>query len=236
MFAPWWGVSAAEVRVATAANFTAAMKQIANQFERRSGHRVALSFGSTGGLYAQIRHGAPYDVFLAADERRPRLLVKEGYAVSGSRFTYAVGRLVLWSAKPGFVDSKGDVLERGGFVRLAIANPKTAPYGAAAQQVLEKLRLWHSLQPRLVRGENISQAYQFVSSGNADLGFVALSQVVKIRGGSRWTPPQSMYHPLQQQAVLLGRGKDNPAALALLAWLKSAAARTTITSLGYGVK
>jgi len=227
---------AGEVRVAVAANFTSAMKDIAADFERRSGHHVVLSFGSTGSLYAQIHHGAPYDLFLAADERRPKLLEQEGTAVAGTRFTYAIGRLVLWSAKPGVVDARGDVLKHGSFARLAIANPKTAPYGAAAQQVLEHLKLWHALQPRIVRGENIAQTHQFVATGNAELGFVALSQVVKTGGGSQWQVPQTLYPPIRQQAVLLVRGKDKPAAHALLDYLRSAAGRNVIERFGYGTE
>ena len=234
MFAGACGAQADTVRVAVAANFTSAMQQISASFERHSGDHVVLSFGSTGSLYAQIRHGAPYDVFLAADERRPRLLEEAGVAVAGSRFTYAVGRLVLWSATPGVVDAQGEVLKHGKFARLAIANPKTAPYGAAAQQVLQRLKLWSTLQPRIVRGENIAQAHQFVATGNAKLGFVALSQVMKTGGGSQWRVPQSMYTPIRQQAVLLKRGKDNAAARALIAYLKGAQGRAVIERFGYG--
>lgn len=224
------------VRVAVAANFTTAMKEIAGAFEHHTGDRVLLSFGSTGSLYAQIRHGAPYDVFLAADERRPRLLEQAGVAVKGSRFTYAVGRLVLWSAKSGVVDAKGEVLKHGKFARLAIANPKTAPYGSAAKQVLEHLKLWHTLAPRIVRGENIAQTYQFVATGNAELGFVALSQVMQIGGGSRWPVPHDLYSPIRQQAVLLKRGKDNAAAHALIAYLKGKAGRAVIEHFGYATE
>jgi molybdate transport system substrate-binding protein len=223
------------VRVAVAANFTAAMKRIAAGFERVSGDRVLVSFGSTGSLYAQIRNGAPYDLFLAADERRPRLLEGEGAAVPGSRFTYAVGRLVLWSAQTGLVDRRGAVLGHGSFTHLAIANPKTAPYGAAAEQVLRHLGLWEKLQPRIVRGENIAQTYQFTATGNAQLGMVALSEA-RNSGGSRWDIPQNLYTPIRQQAVLLVRGRDNPTARALLAYLKSDAGRRVIHSFGYGTE
>lgn len=225
--------SAGEVRVAVAANFTAAMQEIAADFEKHSGQRVVLSFGSTGALYAQIRHGAPYDLFLAADERRPLALEREGTTVAGSRFTYAVGRLVLWSPRAGVVDGQGRVLQRGGFAHLAIANPKTAPYGAAARQVLQHMHLWRALLPRLVRGENIAQTHEFVASGNADLGFVALSEVALTHGGSRWIVPQRLYAPIRQQAVLLARGRANPAARALVVYLKSAAGRAVITHFGY---
>lgn len=222
------------VRVAVAANFTAAMKRIAAGFERSTGDRVRVSFGSTGSLYAQIRNGAPFDLFLAADERRPRLLEREGSAVPGSRFTYAVGRLVLWSPQKNLV-SGDEVLKGTGFSHLAIANPKTAPYGAAAEQVLRRLDLWSKLQPRIVRGENIAQTYQFTATGNAQLGFVALSEAMK-SGGSRWNIPQSFYKPIRQQAVLLVHGKDNRAAHALLAYLKSAAGHRVIRSFGYGTE
>jgi molybdate transport system substrate-binding protein len=227
---------AGEVRVAVAANFTAAMKEIAAAFEKSSGHHVVLSFGSTGSLYAQISHGAPYDVFLAADERRPKALESAGTAVARSRFTYAVGKLVLWSPKPGVVDDKGEVLKHGKFARLAIANPRTAPYGAAARQVLEHLKLWDSLQPRIVRGESIAQTHQFVATDNAELGFVALSQVMKTGGGSSWIVPQALYTPIRQQAVLLVRGKDNTAAHALIAYLKSDAGAVVIKRFGYGTE
>jgi molybdate transport system substrate-binding protein len=227
--------SAAVVHAAVAANFTATMKKIALRYERDTGNKLLLSFGSTGSLYAQISNGAPYDVFLAADSRRPKLLEAGGMAVPGSRFSYAVGRLVLWSPRAGVVDSKGRVLAHGDFTRLAIANPRTAPYGAAARQVLQHLKLWATLQPRIVRGENIAQAYQFVATGNAQLGFVALSQAIG-RGGSRWDIPQAMYTPIRQQAVLLKRGADNPAARALMAYLKGKPARSIIHSYGYGTE
>lgn len=221
------------VRVAVAANFTATMKQIATAFTRDTGNKVLLSFGSTGSLYAQIRNGAPYDVFLAADARRPQLLEQAGLAVPGSRFSYAIGRLVLWSARPDLIDARGEVLERGDFARLAIANPRTAPYGAAAKQVLEQLGLWARLQPRIVRGENIAQTHQFVASGSAELGFVALSQVAQTPGGSRWVVPEKLYTPIHQQAVLLKRSADQPPARALMAYLKGPAAQRIIHDFGY---
>lgn len=227
---------AAEVQVAVAANFTAPMQKIAADFEKDTGHKAALSFGSTGKLYAQIRNGAPFAVFLAADDKTPAKLEQEGLAVSGSRFTYAIGQLALWSAKPGYVDDKGEVLKTGTFQHLAIANPKLAPYGAAAVETLTKLGLLGSVEPRFVQGENIAQAYQFASTGNAELGFVALSQVYadgKLKGGSAWIVPASLHSPIRQDAEVLSQGKDNPAAAALVKYLKSDKARAVIKSYGY---
>lgn len=230
---------AAEVRVAVAANFTTAMKRIAARFEASTGERVVSSFGSTGTLYAQICNGAPFDVFLAADKRRPRLLEENGDAVAGTRFTYAVGRLVLWSARPGYVDDAGQVLKAGSFAHLAMANPKTAPYGAAAEQVLKDMGLWQRLQPRLVQGSNVAQTEQFVATGNAELGFVALAQVKGAAdgaSGSEWLVPHTLYRPIEQQAVLLKRGRHNAGARAFIAYLKGAQARSVIEKLGYAVQ
>lgn len=227
---------AADVTVAVAANFTAAIRRLTPEFEHATGHKLVASFGSTGKLYAQIKNGAPFDVFLAADEKRPKLLESEGAAVAGTRFTYAVGRLVLWSPKPGVVDARGDVLRTGNFPRLAIANAKTAPYGAAAEQALHRLGVWERVAARLVRGENISQTFQFVSSGNAALGLVAAAQVRALpeaRRGSQWIVPVDKYDPLRQDAVLLKHGANNAAAHAFLAYLKSAATRSVIEDLGY---
>ena len=228
--------NADEIQVAVAANFIAPMKLIAADFEKASGHRAALSFGATGKFYAQIRNGAPFDVLLAADDETPAKLEKEGFGVSGSRFTYAIGKLVLWSARPGYVDARGDVLKTGGFTHIALANPKLAPYGAAAIEVMTKLGLLSALEPRFVQGENIAQTYQFVSTGNAELGFVALSQVYedgKLKSGSGWILPASMHSPIRQDAVLLSRGKDNPAAAALLQYLKTDKAKAVIRAYGY---
>lgn len=227
---------AAEVNVAVAANFTAPMKQIAADFEKQSGHKAVLSYGASGKFYAQIKNGAPFQLFLSADDEKPAQLEKDGMTVPGSRFTYAVGTLVLWSAKPGFVDGKGDVLSKGHFSKLAIANPKLAPYGAAAIEVLTKKGLLTLLSPKLVQGENISQTFQFISTGNAELGFVALSQVMKdgkISGGSAWIVSDTLHSPIRQDAVLLATGKDNAAARELLAYLKSDKAKKTIRSFGY---
>jgi molybdate transport system substrate-binding protein len=236
-------LAAAEVRVAVAANFTAPCEEIARAFEKASRHHVAVSSGSTGKLAAQIQNGAPFEVLLAADAERPALLEKDGTAVAGSRFTYALGRLVLWSPDPALVDGGGKVLASGSFRHLAIANPKLAPYGAAAEQVLNGLGLWQRLEPRLVQGEDIGQTYQFVASGAAELGFVALSQIraaasgdagAKVKG-SQWIVPEASYRPIGQQAVLLARGKDNPAARAFLDFLKGAEARSVIERYGYGL-
>lgn len=227
-----------EVLVAVAANFTAATKQIVPLFEAATGHRVRTSFGSTGKLYAQIKNGAPFDVFLAADQRRPELLEGEGVAVPGSRFTYATGRLALWSADAGLVDPEGAVLSSERIERLAIANPKTAPYGAAALEILQRLGIEARLRPRLVQGESISQTFQFVSTGNATLGFIALSQ---LRGlpeaqGSAWIVPQQLYSPIRQDAILLERATENIAARDLLSFLRGPQARRVIEQLGYGVE
>lgn len=225
-----------EAQVAVAANFTAPMKAIVAEFEKATGHKVALSFGATGKFYAQIKNGAPFQVFLSADDETPAKLEQEGLAVPGSRFTYAVGTLVLWSARPDFVDVKGEVLSRGAFTHLAVANPKLAPYGAAAMETLDKLGLASSLQPKLVQGENIAQTHQFISSGNAELGFVALSQVMKdgrISSGSAWIVPAEMHRTIRQDAVILTAGRDNAAAKALLQFLRTSAATAIIRSYGY---
>ncbi|MGZ5182722.1 MAG: molybdate ABC transporter substrate-binding protein [Ramlibacter sp.] len=228
----------AEVQVAVAANFAGPMQQIAEAFARDTGHKAVLATGATGKFYAQIAHGAPFDVLLAADEETPARLEQEKLAVPGSRFTYATGQLVLWSAKEGVVDGAGRVLQGGNFAHLAIANPKTAPYGAAAVETLAKLKLYDRLQPKLVQGENISQAHQFVATGSAELGFVALSQVSrdgKFTSGSGWIVPAFMHRPIRQDAVLLVKGAANPAARALLAYLRSDTARGIIHSFGYAL-
>jgi molybdate transport system substrate-binding protein len=229
---------AGEVPVAVAANFSAPMQQIAAAFEADTGHRAVLSFGSTGMFYAQIRNGAPFQLLLAADAETPARLEQEGLAVAGTRFTYATGRLVLWSAQPGVVDDRGEVLRRPGSGRIALANPKLAPYGAAAIETLKALGLLQGLQPRFVQGENIGQAYQFVATGNAPLGFVALSQVMvdgRIAKGSAWVVPASLHAPIRQDAVVLMNGKDNAAATALASYLKGDKARAIMRSFGYGL-
>jgi molybdate transport system substrate-binding protein len=227
-----------EVKVAVAANFTPVIKTLQKQFEEKTGHILVASFGPSGGFYAQIKNGAPFDVFLSADAKRPQMLEDEKLAIEGSRFTYAVGKLALWSAKPDFVDEKGDILKKGDFAKLAIADPKTAPYGEAAMQTLDYLKLSDTLAPKIVQGVDISQAYQFVATGNADLGFVAYSQVIakKDAKGSLWIVPQEYYKPIEQQAVLLEKSKDNKAAHAFLEFLKSNEARETIRSFGYTIQ
>lgn len=225
-----------EVQVAVAANFTAPMQQIAAQFEKDTGHKAALSFGGTGKFYAQIVNGAPFEILVAADDETPARLEKEGQGVAGTRFTYGIGKLVLWSTNPDLVDAKGEVLKTANFKHLALANPKTAPYGAAAVETMTRLGLLPSLQGRFVQGENIAQTYQFILSGNAELGFVALSQVFKdgkITSGSAWIVPASLYEPIRQDAVLLAKGKDKPAVTALLIYLKGEKARSIIKSFGY---
>ena len=228
--------SAGEVQLAVAANFTAPMQKIAAEFEKDSGHKARLMFGATGKFYAQISNGAPFEVLLSADDETPARLEKDGLAVAGSRFTYATGRLVLWSAREGYVDDKGDVLKKGDFRHLSIANPTTAPYGAAAIQTLSKLGLLPALEPRFVQGENIAQTHSFIVSGNAELGFIALSQVFRdgqLASGSAWIVPANLHEPIRQDAVLLAKGQSNPAAAALLKYLKGDKARSIIKSFGY---
>lgn len=230
---PATSAGADTLRVAVATNFVSTLQTLASRFETETGHRVSLASGSTGKHYAQIKHGAPFDIFFAADERRPTLLEKEGSAVPGTRFTYAQGRLVLWSPDKNRVDTNGAVLSTGNFHKLAIANPRLAPYGLAAREVLQARGLWNTLQPRLVRGENIGQTYQFVQTGNAQLGFVAASLVFQHNGkarGSYWEPPQSLYSPIIQQAILI---KDTPVARAFLQYVKSDMSRSAIQASGY---
>ncbi len=232
-------VSAGEANVAVAANFAAPAKLLAQRFQRDSGHRIALSSGSTGKFYAQIRNGAPLDVLLAADSEVPQRLARERLAVAGSRFTYAVGKLALWSPNADLVDARAEVLRKASFKRLAIASPQLAPYGAAAQETMQKLGVWAALQSRLVQGESIAQAFQFVASGNADLGFVALSQLHDgsgaMLGGSFWVVPEGLHAPLEQDAVLLAHGARNEAARHFLEFLRSAPARELIRAFGYQV-
>jgi len=222
-----------EVRVAVASNFSTAMKSLVVAFEETSAHTVVLSFGSTGKHYAQIRNGAPFDIFMAADVERPRLLEAQGLAQTDSRITYARGKLILWTSQSGLDDIKNTLLIGQDFRHLAVANPKLSPYGMAAQQVMIKLDVWPRLQSKLVRGENIAQTFQFVHSGNAGLGFVAYSQVVNpVRSlqGSFWVPPESLYSPIDQQAVLL---TDKQAGKDLMAFLEGSLARQIIQDYGY---
>lgn len=230
-------VHAAEVQVAVAANFSAAMQKIAQAFEQDSGHQVRLAFGSTGKFYAQIRNGAPFQLLLAADDTTPERLVAEGLGLAESRFSYATGRLVLWSRQPGLVDAQGAVLRKAGaFERIALADPKVAPYGAAAIQALGKLGLQEALTPKFVQGESIAQTYQFIATENAALGFVALSQVQvdgRIAQGSAWIVPAHLHEPIRQDALLLKAGLGNPAAAALLQYLRGDKARAIIRAQGY---
>ena len=225
---------AGEVKAAVAANFTAAAKEIGALFEKSSGDKVVYSFGSTGQIYTQITQGAPFDVFLSADQARPEKAVKEGYAVPGSRFTYATGRIVLFGLDKNAVNGAA-TLKDAKFARIAICNPVTAPYGAASVEAMKALGVYDRLRGKLVVGEDISQAYQFVATGNAEVGFVALSQVARDPGrGSRWIVPSNLYKPIAQDAVLLKRGADNPAARAFIAFLKGKEAHAVLVKYGYG--
>ena len=227
------------VQIAVAANFTAPARALAEIFARTTGHEAKLSFGATGAFYTQIKNGAPFDILLAADDERPIRLEKEGDTVPGSRFTYAIGQLVLWSAKPGFVDGEGAVLKGGKFNKIAIANPKLAPYGAAAVETMDKLGLAAALTPKLVTGESIGQTYNFIATGNAELGFVALAQVLdggKMKSGSMWVVPAKYHAPIIQDAVILKRAAANPAAKAWMALMRSPNTQDFIRSYGYEVK
>jgi molybdate transport system substrate-binding protein len=227
-----------EVQVAVAANFTAPIQAIAKAFEADTGHTLVAAYGSTGQFYTQIKNGAPFQMFLAADDSTPAKLESEHETVPGSRFTYATGTLALWSAKPGYVDAEGAVLKGNGYQHLSIANPKAAPYGLAATQVLDKLKLTDATRAKLVEGQSITQAFQFVSTGNAELGFVALSQIYKdgkLASGSAWIVPATLHDPIRQDAVILTKGRDNPAAQALMDYLKGAKAAAIIQSFGYKI-
>ena len=228
--------------VAVASNFTHPMKALVQAFETQSGHKVRVSFGSSGKFYAQIKHGAPFQVFLSADQTKPSALEKEDWAVSGSRFTYATGRLALWSSKENFIDEHINALKNGQFNKLALANPKLAPYGVAAVQVLNSLNLTESSQHKWVKGENIAQTYQFVSTGNSDLGFVALSQIINldkthdnngIKHGSAWLIPSDLHQAIRQDAILLKRGKNSQAAQQFITFMKTPKAKNIINRYGY---
>lgn len=225
--------SAGEAHVAVAANFAPPLQALGDAFSRQTGHKLVVSTGSTGKFYAQIKNGAPFDVFLSADDAAPKRLEQDKLAAPGSRFTYALGRLVLWSAQDALVDAGGEVLKSNRFRKLAMANPKLAPYGGAAQEVMEKLGVWTAVQGRIVQGENIAQTFQFIASGNAELGFVALSQLDAARIGSRWIVPSALHAPIRQDAVLLARAEKNIAARAFLEYLRAAEARQRIRASGY---
>ena len=229
--------SAENVSVAVAANFREPLQDISAKFQRATGHTVSISAESSGKIVSQIKNGASYDIFLSADETKPIKLEQEGGIVPGSRFTYAIGKLALWSATPGYVDNKGKVLKTGSYNHIAIADPKLAPYGLAATQTLQKMGLTAAVNDKLVVGKNIGTTFGYIQTGNAELGFVALSQIYKdgrlTHGGSYWLVPKNYYKPIRQDAVLLPGGKDNPAAVALMKYLKSPAARKVMKSYGY---
>jgi len=227
---------AADTQVAVAANFTEPAKEIAAGFEKTTGHKAVLAFGASGAFYTQISHGAPFEVFLSADAERPTKTEKDGLAVPGTRFTYAIGQLVLYSATPGLVDGKGAVLKSDKFEKIAIADPATAPYGVAAIETMQKLGVHEVLKPKIVTGSSIAQTYQFISTGAAQLGFVALSQVVSVPGGSRWIVPAKLHTPIDQQAVLLKTGEKNPGAVAFMKFMKSPEAIAIIKRYGYRIK
>ena len=237
VIAPTLGM-AAEAQIAVAANFAEPIKAVAAVLEKTTGHTLKVTLGATGKLYAQIKNGAPFDVLLAADTKTPAQLQADGLAQPGSRFTYATGKLVLWSADAAKVDAQGDLLKTGNFRKLAYAAPKVAPYGAAAVQVIEQLGLTAAVATKLVQGESIGQTFSFVYTGNADLGFVAMSQVLeggKLKNGSMWVVPQNLYQPIQQDAVVLQRAGANPAAQALMTLLKSPNIKALIRSYGYDI-
>ena len=239
--AAWLGlsvaqVSASEVSVAVAANFVEPARAVAEAFHTATGDTALISPGASGQLFTQISHGAPYEVFLSADAERPQALVAGGYAVGQSRFTYAVGRLALYSTTPGLVDGQGLVLKRPDLRTVAIADPAVAPYGVAAEETMRKMGVYDALKPKIVKGASIAQAYQFVATGAAEIGFVAQSQIVPVKGGSRWLVPEALHAPIEQQAVLLKAGANDPAARAFLDFLKTPAARTIISRYGYDVR
>lgn len=229
---------AEQALVAVAANFVPPFREVAMEFEKSTGHTLRVASGSSGNFYAQIKNGAPFDVFVSADTERPKLLEEDGLGVKDSRVTYAVGRLALWSLTPSLVKG-ADTLNSQHFKHLAIANPKTSPYGAAAMQAMQKLGVWDNLQPRIVTGENLGQTMGFIESGNAELGFVALSQVLdpKLKGkGARWDVPTDLHEPIKQDMILLTKGKDNPAARALMEFIGGPQAQAVIRRYGYELK
>jgi molybdate transport system substrate-binding protein len=225
---------AAQTNVAVAANFTDAAREIAEVFKQKTGHEAVLSFGSSGQFFTQISQDAPFQVFLSADAERPKKLEDDGLGVAGSRFTYAIGRLVLWSKTPGLVKGE-ETLKAASFAKLSICNPVAAPYGAAAVETMKALNVAEALKPKLVEGANITQAFQFVQTGNAEVGFIALSQLTGNSEGSRWVVPQNLYTPIRQDVVLLKKGADNEAATAFISFLKGPEARAIIEKYGYEI-
>ena len=226
---------AAKTHVAVAANFTEPAREIAARFREKTGHEAVLIFGASGAFFTQITHDAPFEVFLSADEERPRLAVEKGFAVPESRFTYAIGKLVLWSRVLDVTDGKA-TLSAGKFSKLAIANPNSAPYGAAAVESMKALGVFDALQRKLVRGNSISQAFQFIDTRNAELGFVALAQLHGVTGGKQWPVPEDLHSPIRQDAVLLKRGANDEASKAFMAFLKEPEVRTIIESFGYSIE
>jgi len=224
-----------KTHVAVAANFTEPAREIAARFREKTGHEAVLIFGASGAFFTQITHDAPFEVFLSADEERPRLAVEKGFAVAESRFTYAIGKLVLWSRVLDVTDGKA-ALSAGKFSKLSIANPKSAPYGAAAVETMKALSVFDALQRKLVRGNSISQAFQFVDTRNAELGFVALAQLHGVTGGTQWLVPENLHSPIRQDAVLLKRGANDEASKAFLAFLKEPEVRAIIESFGYSIE
>lgn len=237
LIAAGFGASSADadqINVAVAANFTAPVKEIAAAFKQKSGNDALLSFGSSGQFYTQITQGAPFQVFLSADQDRPKQLAADGLAVADSRFTYAIGKLVLWSKQASFV--KGEqTLQNASFAKLSLCDPVAAPYGEAAVETLKSLKLYDALKPKFVQGANITQAFQFVATGNAEVGFVALSQLTGNVGGSRWVVPQERYQPIRQDAILLKKGAGSEAAKAFMVFLKGPEARAIIEKYGYAL-
>jgi molybdate transport system substrate-binding protein len=227
-------VPAAQTNVAVAANFAEPAREIAAAFRQRTGHEAVLSFGASGQFYTQITQGAPFQVFLSADENRPKKLVDDGLAVADSHYTYAIGKLVLWSKTAGLVRGE-ETLKAATFARLSICNPMAAPYGAAAIETMRSLKVLEKLEPKLVEGATITQAFQFVETGNAELGFVALSQLAGRETGSRWLVPQELYSPIRQDAVLLKNGISNEAAVGFIAFLRGPEARAIIEKYGYAL-
>jgi molybdate transport system substrate-binding protein len=241
----WLPAGADEINIAVAANFLGTLQQLAPKFEQASGRHLLLSAGSSGQLYAQIKQGAPFDIFFSADSERPRLLETQGLSVAGSRFTYAIGTLVLWSPRAAVVDAGGKILHSSDFKILAIANPDTAPYGAAAKQVLTAMGIWDQINRdhRIVQGQDINQAWQFAASGNADLAFIAKSQLNAVNAdnkgasGSSWEPPQSQYDEIDQDCVILASSTRQPAAQAFIRWLRTdRQAVALVAAAGYRVK
>jgi molybdate transport system substrate-binding protein len=225
---------AAQTHVAVAANFTEPAKEIAEAFKQKTGHEAVLIFGASGAFYAQITHGAPFEILLSADEERPRLAVENGFAVADSRFTYAIGKLVLWSKVVDVTNGEA-TLKAGNFAKLSIANPAAAPYGSAAVETMKALGVYDALQPKIVQGSSIAQAFQFVDTKNAEIGFVALAQLYGVTEGTRWLVPETLHTPIRQDAVLLKNGADDEASKAFLAFLKGPEARAVIERFGYSM-